>query len=695
MVPLASIGIFTFWKSSERGSFCRVTWSAGKSFWDASRQEIPTWPAVSDLREISAIAGPVTLNPEKARNGLRLSGFAGVITERFGPGEASDINVSAETVEFRNGSLIANVNYYDGSGGSITVNADQLVLDGEGDPGGFGGITAASFFSPVFGNPDIPPPFDPANPELTYADAGSITINATGDGGLTVRGGASINGESRSFGQGADITINASDIFLARDGMPFGSIASQSAYAGDAGYIQIHATGDIQMQEGFEISGSTAGTGNAGTVTVVSDNAIDISGENSGIASATVDPPPEVEDSLAQLFGLPDFDTLVALLMDFGLVDAEADMFDVLGALQMLGFIDLGDPDPTAGDAGGVSVTANSLTMSGLGRITSSTTHDGAGGPVNIDVGSLTVLDGAEIRSRSGLVSVITDELEAGSGNGGVINIDVDGKATISGQGDDGSPSSISTSTLGEGNGGNIILTANNVNLNNGGTISASSTGTGLAGDIFINAGKKFESEGGRVTTQATVSDGGNIRLTAKDMVNLDKAEITTSVESGLGGGGNIDIDPDFVILNQSKILANAFGGPGGNINIVAGNFIVSPDSVIDASSERGIDGTVNISSPDEEVSEDLAVLPENFLDVTGLISERCGATAGASSLVDAGPGGMAVDPDGYLPSFALETNQEAEIKGGSRTVSSGERWWAMEMNKTALLPLAMVTCTQ
>ena len=179
----------------------------------------------------------------------------------------------------------------------------------------------------------------------------------------------------------------------------------------------------------------------------------------------------------------------------------------------------------------------------------------------------------------------------------------------------------------------------------------------------------------------------------AVDRIYLDKSEITTSVESGIGGGGNIDIDPNFVILKQSSILANAFGGPGGNINIIAGNFIATPDSVVDASSALGIDGIVNISSPDEEISKELAVLPDTFLDVTSLISERCGTAAGTSSLVNAGPGGLVVDPDGYLPSFTTATNRdsEQEEKGGSNSVSSN-RWWAPYSHQSAL-NIAELTC--
>ena len=170
--------------------------------------------------------------------------------------------------------------------------------------------------------------------------------------------------------------------------------------------------------------------------------------------------------------------------------------------------------------------------------------------------------------------------------------------------------------------------------------------------------------------------------------------ELPHRSKAALGGGGNITIDPQFVILNQSNILANAFGGPGGNITIVADNLISSAQSSIDASSALGINGTVNISSPDQEVAQELAVLPENFLDVTGLISDRCGTAAGASSLVSAGPGGLAVDPDGYLPSFGAMTNAVYNGDGENSAINSGKPWWALAVD-TSALQLAQVTCTR
>ena len=58
-----------------------------------------------------------------------------------------------------------------------------------------------------------------------------------------------------------------------------------------------------------------------------------------------------------------------------------------------------------------------------------------------------------------------------------------------------------------------------------------------------------------------------------------------------------------------------------------------------------------------------------------------------------AGPGGLVVDPDGYLPSFTTATNRdsEQEEKGGSNSVSSN-RWWAPYSDQSTL-NIAELTC--
>ena len=90
------------------------------------------------------------------------------------------------------------------------------------------------------------------------------------------------------------------------------------------------------------------------------------------------------------------------------------------------------------------------------------------------------------------------------------------------------------------------------------------------------------------MTTEAREADGGNIQITAHNLIRLQDSQITTAVGSGEGAGGNITIDTidsAFVILANSQITANAFGGPGGNIDIVTEVFLADPTSQVTASS--------------------------------------------------------------------------------------------------------------
>ena len=142
-----------------------------------------------------------------------------------------------------------------------------------------------------------------------------------------------------------------------------------------------------------------------------------------------------------------------------------------------------------------------------------------------------------------------------------------------------------------------------------------------------------------------------NVSRAVGDEVN---SEISTSVQGGAGNGGNITIDPQFVILQSgSQILANAFGGNGGNINITAGLLLISPDSDINASSALGVSGTITVNSAVSDLSGSLTPLPQAFLRTGALLSSRCAARVGGShsSFVVAGREAIPMEPGGLLPS--------------------------------------------
>jgi large exoprotein involved in heme utilization and adhesion len=126
-------------------------------------------------------------------------------------------------------------------------------------------------------------------------------------------------------------------------------------------------------------------------------------------------------------------------------------------------------------------------------------------------------------------------------------------------------------------------------------------------------------------------------------------------VQSGTGAGGNITIDPQFVILKGSSISANAFGGPGGNITIIADNFVADTVSLVEASSALSTPGSVQIRSPENNVGSNIAQLPRELVNAARLMQPACWArrSGAPSSFTVAGRGGVPADPDSYLPSYS------------------------------------------
>src|SRR5262249_60769546 len=162
-----------------------------------------------------------------------------------------------------------------------------------------------------------------------------------------------------------------------------------------------------------------------------------------------------------------------------------------------------------------------------------------------------------------------------------------------------------------------------------GGTLGGQQfSGGGVVGNINIAAGDQIAITDGNVSTRTITSNGGNITLNAPRMIQLTDSQVTTSVETGFGRGGNINIDPQALILNNSRILANAFGGPGGNINITADVFLVNNNGVlptsltgiVDASSALSTPGTVNIEATFTNVTGTFAQLPSTPLQATELL---------------------------------------------------------------------------
>jgi large exoprotein involved in heme utilization and adhesion len=157
------------------------------------------------------------------------------------------------------------------------------------------------------------------------------------------------------------------------------------------------------------------------------------------------------------------------------------------------------------------------------------------------------------------------------------------------------------------------------------------------------------------INTSAGLSDGGNIEVNFNDMFRMSDSVVTSSVGNPAKTdtqGGNITIDPNNVILQNSQIIAQAFAGTGGNITITSGVFLADPSSLVDASSALGVSGAVDIRSPVSNISGVIGRLPESVLAAQALLRAACAARLAesqVSSFVERGRDHIPVGPEGLL----------------------------------------------
>jgi len=335
-----------------------------------------------------------------------------------------------------------------------------------------------------------------------------------------------------------------------------------------------------------------------------------------------------------------------------------------------------------AGNSGNIVITTGDLVMEDGARIASIVGNTGIGGDIRVTANTVTMTGSAALRTNiSGVDKAGNIIINAGSlrmedlatldasvrpgaeGDGGTVSIRGDALLIRSAPNENGLGAKIAVDTFGPGNGGDIDIKVNSVTLLDQAVIEANSRTetSGTAGNISLTEAAQVRIENGSsISTQTEEADGGNINVQATDLVYLRDAEITTSVGGGQGNGGNITIDPTFVVLSTSKIIANASGGNGGNISITADNLIASSGSRIQASSQLGIDGTINVSAPENNVSSGISTLPENFQDPGELLQEGCGRRTDVdrSTFGVAGKGGFPAAPGDYL-------TEMSSIRGG------------------------------
>jgi filamentous hemagglutinin family protein len=263
------------------------------------------------------------------------------------------------------------------------------------------------------------------------------------------------------------------------------------------------------------------------------------------------------------------------------------------------------------GPAGNVVINTDSLQLVADGAIQNQTAGASAGGNISVTASSIT-MDGKGQIAFTGISVQALNNNGPATGPGGDIVIHA---GTISLQ--NGAEVLASSQTTGDA--GNINIQARDLTLDTEASIASSATSSGNAGGIALSVSgllliendadlsvSSAQSDGGNIDVTGGLNsriqlndglisaqaegNGGNVTITTPGSVSLFDSQI--SAASVNGDGGNITLDPSVVVLDKSQISANAIVGNGGNISIVSDYFLETL-SKITASSQFGLQGSV------------------------------------------------------------------------------------------------------
>ncbi len=497
---------------------------------------------------------------------------------------AGSIFIHAGQVDLNRSKLSGNPQG-DKAGGIIHIKATDLIMkdtdiSSSTNSAGRGGEVVLDIAKVVTISGYLYGIFSSARSEQTPAgDAGKITITAKD---LYLTEGAQISSSSFGHGQGGEIDIQASDAIILSD-FAFISVNSQGIgeQAGDAGKI-ILTTHDLSLAQGAQIGSVTFGDGQGGAIIINASGTVTVDGYAPG-------------DEFS-----PIYQSAINVSADIG----------------------------SSGNAGVIDLTARQLNIKDGGAIGSTTYGAGQGDNITLNVAESVNISGAAKVNVDGTEQSFASQVEAASQEGANQAGHVVIKTPLLILTDGGKV----TTSAKTAEAGQIDLQVAQLQLDNQAAIISESAGTGEAGSINVNAADKININNAKISTEAAQAAGGHITITVPHLLSLQKdGTITTSVQGGSGGGGDITITkPTFVLLNHATIRADAHGGNGGNITIEADQYLRSADSSVTASSKLGTPGEIEITALNADISGTLVILPATFLDASALLKSPCDARSTA-----------------------------------------------------------------
>ena len=506
---------------------------------------------------------------DPAADRVRVTGFFANISADSGDiftpasGRGGDIDISADQIHINASFGGIGSDTLTGTGGNVTLNVDELLLNQ--------GAISTSLI--IGGN----------------GTAGSTTIRGVGSTDTMVVpsqvveviktpgtfGLVRIVAESRSTGVGGDIDITANQLTLAGGG--FISTVTDDGVGGtmtlNVDHLQI---GDPNFPFSFfgvpsALNSLSNGTGDAGDIFI------------RGSASANGDPVPTTSIVLREpLNGGISASTLSSELDAGagGTVDILADTVVIQDGSSI-------SSSTQEGLAGNVVLNVNQLLVTGSASGIDSLTFGGAAAGEVVVRG---IDSTADMETPAELI-VVTNFAELGgspvdgAGAGGTIRLrsrelQLTDFGTVS-----------VNSFMSEGDGGDINLFADDINIVNG-TIQAGTGFRGNGGNILI-AGVDATRDAPTPADSVSVSDTSSI------------ISSSTAIGPDAGAAGNLTLYTDNLLLTGSSVLATTIDGQGGNLEIHAGDATVSERSRLSTrTSGFGDGGRINLFVDDLRVDD-------------------------------------------------------------------------------------------
>jgi filamentous hemagglutinin family protein len=556
-----------------------------------------------------------------------------------------------------------------GTGGAITltaganINTEYLKSDSysQHDTAGTGGAIALS-----------------AGDTITFQEYDFST--KTYD--LNSRGSIDSSGATGS----GNITINSNAAFVFNNG----AISSDTFGSGKAGDIEIRAT-SISLTNGAQLSASSHGTGTGGNITLVASDTVELTGETTSEPQGIFENYTNINVS-SNIVGLPPGKYLGGYIPNgtFQFPSSLPTNFQLPSGTVFPSGVFSQATTGSTGSAGNLKIETGRLIINNGGAIATTTFGQ------NSNAGNISITARDAISINNG--SILSGVAPGAIGNSGKVELNAPIlELTNSGI--------VQTQTLGEGVAGNIVVDADTVSISNRGSALRSASGgtnellpgtsssskIGRGGNISVTANNlQVTDEAVLDATTATNATGGDITVSANTL-SIDKGGQILTSTSGTGDAGKIKVNATQIQLSDSEsglLAQTTSAGKAGNLTIQPRSdgqslrvFFQKGAQISASTSSSGQGGTLRITAPESiTLTGDGSIVSAETTGAgnggdltlsTGKLVARDGAQVTVSSANSGKAGNLTVDANSIELTNRAKINADTQGGGGNIFLNS------------------------